>query len=106
MVHITFIESHGEKHEADLSEGTTLMDGAISHDVEGIVAECGGACACATCHCYIEEAWLEKLDPAEAMEAAMLESVIDPKPNSRLSCQITVTSDMDGMIIYLPEDQI
>ena len=97
MALITFIEHDGTRHEVTADEGCSLMDGAVQHGIEGIIAECGGACACATCHCYIDEDWTAKTGEANDMEAAMLDAVIDPQANSRLSCQLTVTSDLDGL---------
>lgn len=102
---ITFIESGSTTHEVDVEAGQTLMEGAVQAGVDGIVAECGGSCSCATCHCYIQEEWLEIVGEPEALEADMLEMAVDPRPNSRLSCQITVSDEMKGMIVRLPESQ-
>lgn len=102
---ITFIESGSTTHEVDVEAGQTLMEGAVQAGVDGIVAECGGSCSCATCHCYIQEEWLEIVGEPEALEADMLEMAVDPRPNSRLSCQITVSDEMNGMIVRLPESQ-
>ncbi len=106
MALITFIENDNTCHQVTVEEGCSLMDGAIQHGIEGIIAECGGACACATCHCYIEDEWVATTGKADDMEAAMLDAVLDPRPNSRLSCRVKVTSDMDGLVVHIPEAQI
>jgi 2Fe-2S ferredoxin len=92
---------NGERRDVDVDKGATVMEGAIDNNVAGIVAECGGACACATCHAYIAEAWLPRLRPMEDMEDAMLESTADRRPNSRLTCQIEVTDDLDGLEVFV-----
>ncbi len=102
---ITFIENDTEKTEVDIAVGRSLMEGATQAGVDGIIAECGGACACATCHCYIGEEWMGKVGEAGAMEADMLTAAVDPRSSSRLSCQIKVTEDMEGMVVYVPESQ-
>jgi 2Fe-2S ferredoxin len=81
------------------------MEGAIDHDVPGIVAECGGACACATCHAYIGDAWLPRLRPADDMEDAMLDSARDRRPNSRLTCQIEMTEELDGIEVFVASNE-
>ena len=81
------------------------MQGAVDNMIDGILAECGGCCSCATCHCYIEESWQDKVDPASDMETDLLDCVTDPKDTSRLSCQIKVTDALDGLIVHLPESQ-
>ena len=105
MATVTYIEHDGSEHAVELAPGTTVMQGALDHSVNGIVGDCGGACACATCHCYVDPAWLGKLDPPGESEAQMLECAIDPEDNSRLSCQIDVTAALDGLIVRLPESQ-
>lgn len=105
MPKIKFIDASGECTEVDATEGDSLMQTALNNDVEGIVGDCGGACSCATCHCYIQEDFVKQLEPAEDMEVAMLEMAIDPTENSRLSCQVPVTSEMEGLEIRLPESQ-
>ncbi len=82
------------------------MEGAVDNDVSGIVAECGGACACATCHAYVSDAWLSRLQPPAEMEDAMLDSVSDRRPNSRLTCQIEVTDELDGLEIFVANNEI
>ena len=81
------------------------MQGAVENFIEGILADCGGACACATCHVYVDEAWVEKAGAPAPDEAAMLDMALDPAPNSRLGCQLTVTEELDGMVVRLPESQ-
>ena len=81
------------------------MEAAVQHDVQGIVARCGGACACATCHVYVDQAWLGRLPPAEDMELGMLESTWEPRPASRLACQITITAALDGLRVTVPRRQ-
>ena len=105
MPTVTFIEASGESHEVNIDSGTSLMQAAVDNMIEGIVAECGGSCSCATCHCYIEESWVDKVDPASEMEKDLLDCVTAPKGNSRLSCQIIVTDAHDGLVVHLPETQ-
>jgi 2Fe-2S ferredoxin len=82
------------------------MEGAINNNVRGVIAECGGACSCATCHVYVDDAWIDKLAKADDMEDAMLDAVVDRKPNSRLSCQIKMSDALDGIVVHLPEKQV
>lgn len=81
------------------------MEGAINNNIEGIVAECGGACACATCHAYIDEAWLDKLSSMDDMEDSMLDAAFERKPNSRLTCQIEVNDSLDGLVVHVAENE-
>ena len=106
MAKITYIEFDGSETELEVQEGWSLMQAAVSNGVEGIEAECGGSCCCATCHCYIEDAFADKLEPAADNELGMLEETVsERKGNSRLACQVKVTADMDGMHVHLPELQ-
>ncbi|MDG1448035.1 MAG: 2Fe-2S iron-sulfur cluster-binding protein [Porticoccaceae bacterium] len=105
MPKVTYIEANGQSHEVDLDAGVSLMQGAVDNMIEGIVAECGGSCSCATCHCYIDQQWLDKLEPATEMENDLLECVTEPKDNSRLSCQIVISDDLNGLVVHLPESQ-
>jgi len=105
MPKITFIDSAGESRTVDAETGSTVMETAIRNNVPGIEAECGGACACATCHVYVDEAWREKTGEAAAMEQDMLDFAFDVRPNSRLSCQIKVTENLDGLVVTTPERQ-
>ena len=106
MVQITYIEHDGTEHVLDIDHGTSIMQGAINNGVRGILADCGGACSCATCHVYVEDAWLDKLAAKSEMEDILLEEVCEPRGNSRLSCQIAVSDALDGMVVRLPERQI
>ena len=105
MAKITYIEFGGEEHTVEVRNGLSVMEGAVKNNVPGIDADCGGACACATCHVYVDEAWREKTGKASAMEESMLDFAQNVEPNSRLSCQIRVTDALDGLIVRLPEDQ-
>ena len=105
MPKIVFIEPGGVRREIDAPVGITLMEAARQHGIEGVVAQCGGACACATCHVYVDPAWAPKLEPREDMEEGMLENAWEPRDNSRLSCQIHITADMDGMQVIVPQRQ-
>jgi 2Fe-2S ferredoxin len=105
MPRITFIEPDGFRREVDAPVGITLMEAAVSQGVQGILALCGGACACGTCHVYVDAAWLGKLTQREEMEEGMLECAWEPGENSRLSCQIHVTADLDGLVVTVPRRQ-
>ena len=106
MPKITLIEFTGQDHTIDAETGKSLMQNAIDHAVPGIDADCGGACACGTCHCFVEEVWRSATGEADAMEEAMLGMRPDRADNSRLSCQIEVSEAMDGMVVRLPEFQM
>lgn len=106
MAKITYIEFNGKEHVLDVAPGSSVMQGAAANNVRGIIAECGGACSCATCHVYVDEAWVEKLGDKSENEEALLEAVCDPKPNSRLSCQITVTEELNSLIVRMPAKQV
>jgi 2Fe-2S ferredoxin len=105
MPRVAFIEPDGARREIDAPGGVTLMETARQHAVRGIIARCGGACACATCHVYVAPQWMAKLLPREEMEEGMLESAWEPRPNSRLSCQIHLSPDLDGLEVTVPERQ-
>jgi len=105
MPRIVFIEPSGARRQIDAPVGITLMETAVGNGVQGIVAQCGGACACATCHVYVAPAWFAKLPPREEMEEGMLESAWEPRANSRLSCQVHVTADLDGLELTVPQQQ-
>lgn len=107
MPSVTYIENNGASHTLDVAVGDTVMRGGFSHGIEGIVAECGGALACATCHCYVDDVWVARVGPPSQAESDMLDFAASPKqPNSRLSCQITITDALDGLVVRLPETQI
>jgi 2Fe-2S ferredoxin len=105
LARITYIEHDGTEHVADVKTGLSVMEGAVRNNIPGIDADCGGACACATCHVYVDEAWFEKTGPASAMEESMLDFAEEVKPTSRLSCQIRVADELDGLVVRLPESQ-
>ena len=105
MAKIKYIEFNGNEHEIEVSNGLTVMEGAIKNQIPGIDADCGGACACATCHVYVDNKWIEKLSPKDDSEEDMLDFAFEVKSNSRLSCQITVSDELDGLIVNMPEKQ-
>lgn len=105
MAKITFNEHDGTSHTIDCENGMTVMEAAIKNSVPGIDADCGGACACATCHVYVDPAWADKTGTAEQMEEDMLDFAFDVRDTSRLSCQIKVTDELDGLVVNLPEKQ-
>ena len=105
MAKIQFIDFGGTARVVEADSGSTVMEAAIKNGVPGIEAECGGACACATCHVYIEPDWQEKVGPPSSMEEDMLDFAYDVRPNSRLACQIQVKAELDGLIVRTPEKQ-
>ncbi|MBU6298560.1 MAG: 2Fe-2S iron-sulfur cluster binding domain-containing protein [Alphaproteobacteria bacterium] len=105
MPKIKYIDEKSMEREVDVPAGWSVMEGAVKNLVPGIDADCGGACACATCHIYVDPAWLEKLPPKRDMEETMLDFAPDVQSNSRLSCQITVTPELDGLIVRTPKTQ-
>lgn len=106
MAKITYIEYGGTERVLDVEPGSSVMQGAVRNGVRGIIAECGGACSCATCHVYVDPAWQKKVNEKSTTEAALLEDVCGAQPNSRLSCQIRVTESLDGLIVRVPEKQV
>ena len=105
MAKITFIDKDGNQKKIEIENGLTVMEGAIQKDIPGIDADCGGSMACATCHVYVEEKWLDKLPKAEEAEVDMIDMAHEPKKNSRLSCQIIVTDELDGLTVTTPSKQ-
>ena len=105
MAKITFIEFNGTEHVVDVKPGMTVMEGAVKNNVPGIDADCGGACACATCHVYVDAAWESKTGERSTMEESMLDFAENVEPSSRLSCQIKVTEELDGLVVRMPESQ-
>ena len=105
MARITFVQNDGIERVVEAEPGMTVMEAAVKHGVAGIAAECGGACACATCHVYVDEAWREKTGTPEQMEEDMLDFAFDVRPASRLSCQIKVTDALDGLVVRIPDKQ-
>jgi 2Fe-2S ferredoxin len=106
MAKITYVEFNGNERVLDLAPGMTVMEGAVKNNVRGIIAECGGACSCATCHVYIDEAWVDQLATRSETEEALLDAVCDPQPNSRLSCQVEVTEALSGLVVRVPAKQV
>ena len=105
MARITYIEHSGTEHTVDVKNGLTVMEGARNNNIPGIEADCGGACACSTCHVYVAPDWVEKLPKKDDLEDDMLDFAYDVKPTSRLSCQVKVTDDLDGLVVHVPERQ-
>jgi 2Fe-2S ferredoxin len=105
MAKITYIEFNGKEHVVEVKTGMSVMEGAVKNLIPGIDADCGGACACATCHVYVDKAWLEKLEPMQEMEKTMLDFAEGVEGNSRLSCQIKVSDALDGLVVRTPKSQ-
>jgi 2Fe-2S ferredoxin len=107
MARITYIEFDGTPHEVEVPNGLTVMEGARDNNIPGIEADCGGACACSTCHVYVDSAWVDRLPPREAMEEDMLDFAYQPDPVlSQLTCQLKVSDKLDGLVVRMPEKQI
>ena len=106
MAKIKYIEHTGKEHEIDVTNGLSVMEGAVQNNIPGIDADCGGGMACATCHVYVKEEWFNKLPKKEDGEEDMLDMAFEPKKNSRLSCQLMVSDQLDGLIVNLPEKQV
>jgi ferredoxin, 2Fe-2S len=107
MPKVTYIESNGTKHQVEVPVGLSVMRGAVNNGVPGIDADCGGECACATCHVYVDLEWLDRIGTPElgSMEESMLSFAAAGEPNSRLSCQITMCEGLDGLVVRMPEGQ-
>ena len=105
MPKITYIEHNGKAHTIDVPTELTVMEGAVQNNLPGIDADCGGSMACATCHVYVKEDWFDKINKKNEGEDDMLDQAYEPKKNSRLSCQIIVTDDLDGLVVDMPEKQ-
>jgi len=105
MIKIIFTDFEGTETTVETQPGTSLMEVAVQNMVPGIEAECGGGCSCATCHVIVDDEWFARLNPIESTEESMLEFVEEPQPNSRLSCQVKVTDEMDGLKVTTPENQ-
>jgi 2Fe-2S ferredoxin len=107
MASVTYVEHKGTRHQVEVPNGDSVMQGAVNNQLDGIIGECGGALACATCHCYVDAAWIERVGPPSETEMQMLESAASQtKPGSRLGCQIAVSDALDGLVVHLPETQI
>jgi len=105
MPKITYIEHSGKEHVIEVASGTSVMEGAVKHSIPGIDADCGGACACATCHVYVDDAWFAKTGSPSGMEQSMLDFASEIAPTSRLSCQIKVSPELDGLVVRMPKSQ-
>ncbi len=105
MAKVTYVEHSGAEHVIDVKTGLSVMEGAVKHNIPGIDADCGGACACATCHVFVTPEWEAKTGDRTEAEIAMLNFAAEVKPNSRLSCQITVTAELDGLVVHMPDGQ-
>jgi len=105
MPKINYIEHGGKKHTIEVANGLTVMEGAIQNNIPGIDADCGGSMACATCHVYVKEEWFNKLPKKEDGEEDMIDMAYEPNKYSRLSCQLTVSNDLEGLVVHLPEKQ-
>jgi 2Fe-2S ferredoxin len=105
MPKVIFIQPDGKEQAVEIAPGWSVMEGAVKNRVPGIEADCGGACACATCHVYVDPKWLLALPPKAEMEDAMLDFAVGAAPNSRLSCQLRMTSDLDGLVVRVPVSQ-
>ena len=105
MPKITYITSDGKTHEVDVDNGLTVMEGAVQNNIPGIDAACGGGMACATCHVYVTEDWFDRLPKKEDGEEDMIDIAFEPKKNSRLSCQLTVSDELNGLIVNIPSKQ-
>ena len=105
MAKITYIEHNGTSHTVEVKNGLSVMEGAVQNNIPGIDADCGGSMACATCHVYVKEEWFDKVNIKSEGEDDMLDQAYEPNKYSRLSCQISVTDDIDGLIVNLPEKQ-
>ena len=105
MPKITYIEHNGKSHTLEVANGLSVMEGAIQNNIPGIDADCGGSCACATCHVYVDEQWFNKLLNKESAEEDMLDMAYEPNKFSRLSCQITVADSLNGLVVKMPSKQ-
>ncbi len=106
MTKITYIEFNGKSHTVDVANGLSVMEGAVQNDIPGIDADCGGGMACATCHVYVKEDWFNKINEKTEGEDDMLDQAFEPSKFSRLSCQIQISDDIDGLVVNLPEKQV
>ena len=105
MPKVTYIEFNGTEHSVEVDKGLTIMEGAVQNNIPGIDADCGGSCACATCHVYVDDDWLDKLPEQSDAEKDMLDFAFETKSNSRLSCQLILEDKHDGIVVNLPEKQ-
>ncbi len=105
MITVTIIQHDGTQQEIDVNPGVSLMQAVVDNSVDGIIGECGGCCSCATCHCYIDPNWVDTVGAPDSLEQDMLGCVLEPKEESRLSCQVKLTEALDGLVVRLPESQ-
>ena len=105
MAKVTYIENSGNSHTIEIANGLSVMEGAVQNDIPGIDADCGGSMACATCHVYVEDIWLDKIAKAEDAEVDMIDMAFEPRKNSRRSCQLIVSDELEGLIVTTPEKQ-
>ena len=105
MPKIAYLEFNGTRHVVDVKSGMSVMEGAVRNGLPGIEAECGGACSCATCHVYVDPDWLQKLPKRSSTEDSMLDFASDPRSNSRLSCQLKVNDELEGLVVHMPENK-
>jgi len=105
MPNVTYVQPDGSSATLEVKIGQSVMEASVRANLPGIVAECGGSCSCATCHVYVEEAWLGKIEPATPDEVDLLGFVIGPQENSRLACQIIMTAELDGLVVHTPETE-
>lgn len=106
MARITFVQPDGRRDVVDAAEGGSVMEAARRHSVRGITAECGGECLCCTCHCYVDAEWAGLLPPKQEQEAHLIDFAHEPRPTSRLTCQLRVTRALDGLVLHVPERQL
>ena len=106
MPKVIYIDPEGLRHDVEAPAGRSLMQVALDNSVPGILGDCGGSCSCATCHCYVDTEWLDRLPVRNETEVFMLEGVPEPRENSRLSCQIRATPELDGIVLRLPDEQV
>lgn len=105
MIRITFVDHQGQARDIEAEPGMSLMQAAVEHGIDGIVAECGGACSCATCLCHVDDAWAARVGPPTGMEQAMVESCTQDPRTSRLACQVPLTQALHGLVVHVPESQ-
>ena len=106
MPRITFIQPDGASATVEVANGLTVMEGAVENGIPGILAECGGSCSCSTCHCYVADGWTHVLPPPEDDESGLLEFAWEPRESSRLTCQLRVTGELDGLVLHVPAQQL
>ncbi|MBE1204169.1 2Fe-2S iron-sulfur cluster-binding protein [Aminobacter carboxidus] len=105
MYRVTFVDADGQARELTANEGQSVMSVAVANGIDQILAECGGSCACGTCHCYVDETWTERLPAPDDSEQGMIECLMSPTERSRLSCQLKMTAALDGLVVHLPREQ-